>query len=251
VGCAGLISPNGVIHLSPHLPWMNGFALGDAVRAAAAVPAIVDNDANAAAWGERCIGAGRNADELVMVTLGTGIGGGIVMGGHLLVGTHGFAGEVGHMVVDRHGPVHVTGMRGPWELYGSGTGLGKLMRDAAHRGQLAAAVAAAGSIDELRGEHLEALLVAHDAEALAVLDHFGADVALGIANVVTILDPEIVVIGGGVVELGAPLFAAIDRHLDEVLFARRDRPSLRVVPAVLGEQAGAIGAALRGRELVE
>jgi glucokinase len=215
------------------------------------VPAVIDNDANAAAWGERCLGAGRNADEMVMVTLGTGIGGGIVMGGQLVVGHHGFAGEVGHMVVDRNGPVHVTGMRGPWEMYGSGTGLGALMRIAAEHGQLASAVAAAGGIDQLRGEHLETLLAAHDPEALAVLDHFGADVALGIANVVCVLDPELVVVGGGVVELGAPLFDSIGRHLDQVLFARRARTGLRVVPATLGEQAGAIGAALRGRALVK
>ena len=114
-----------------------------------------DNDANCAAWGEWVAGAARGVDDVMLVTLGTGIGGGIILGGRLYRGANGFAGEIGHMVVDPHGPPCPCGQRGCWERFASGSGLGWLAREAAHAGQAARVVELAGGDPEsVRGEHV-------------------------------------------------------------------------------------------------
>ena len=136
-----------------------------------------------------------------MVTLGTGIGAGIITSGRLLHGAQGFAGEPGHMVVDPNGPPCPCGKRGCWERFASGSGLGRLARDAASGGRLDAAVALAGGDPEaVRGEHVTASARAGDVESQAVLDELARWIALGLANLVNVLDPALIVIGGGLVE---------------------------------------------------
>ena len=136
-----------------------------------------------------------------MVTLGTGIGGGAVLGGRLLEGAHGFAGEVGHMVIDPQGPPCPCGKRGCWERFASGTGLGRLAREAAHAGKIPAVVTLAGGDPEaVRGEHLTAAALAADPGALEVMDVFGWWLALGLANLANALDPSVIVLGGGLIE---------------------------------------------------
>ncbi len=116
---------------------------------------VVDNDANAATVAEHRLGAGERADNLVLVTLGTGIGGGLIVDGELQRGAAGFAGEPGHMVVDPNGPPCPCGRRGCWERFASGSGLGRLARDAAHAGQAPHIVAlAGGDPEQVRGEHV-------------------------------------------------------------------------------------------------
>ena len=133
-----------------------------------------------------------------MVTLGTGIGGGLLQGGTLLTGAHGFAGELGHMVVDPSGPPCPCGRRGCWERFASGGGLGRLAREAAQAGQLPEVVALAGGDPEaVRGEHVTAAARAGDPGALAVIGQLGWWVALGLANLVAVVDPSMVVLGGG------------------------------------------------------
>jgi glucokinase len=235
VGVAGLVGRDGRIVVSPHLVRPADLDLIGGLSRALGVPVAVDNDANAAVWGEARAGAGRGVDDLLLVTLGTGIGAGIVCNGCLVRGAHGFGGEVGHTIVERHGKLHVTGLPGAWEQYASGTALGELTR-AARLGET--------------GEDLQALVESGDATALALLDGYGYEVAVGVANLVATLDSQLVVIGGGVSDLGEPLRAAIDRHLPGLLIGYAYRSGLQVVLATLGERAGAIGAALLAAELV-
>jgi glucokinase len=231
VGVAGLIGREGIIRISPHLPLLAGLDLAGELSRALAVRVTIDNDANAAAWGEAKHGAGRGVDDVVLVSLGTGIGTGLVVGGRLLRGAHGFAGEGGHMIVDRGGPKHVTGLRGSWEYFGSGSSLGVLARDL--------------GLGE-SGEVLAGRVAAGERAALHALDRYAHDVAVGVANLVDVVDPALVILGGGVSAIGEPLRVAVQQHMLELVIGASYRTQLRVVLAQLGERAGAIGAALIG-----
>ena len=149
------------------------------------------------------------------------------------------------MVVDPNGPPCPCGKRGCWERFASGTGLGRLARDAASGGRLDAAVALAGGDPEaVRGEHVTASARAGDAESQAVLDSFARWIALGLANLVNVLDPSVIVIGGGLVEAADLLLPEVRARFAALVLAGEHRPIVPIVPAVLGERAGAIGAAL-------
>lgn len=245
VGVPGLVDRAGTLHMGPHLRRMHDVPLARLLAERTGVPTVVDNDANCHAVAEHVAGAAAGAAEALMVTLGTGIGGGIITGGHLLRGANGFAGEPGHMVVDPNGPPCPCGRRGCWERFASGTGLGRLARDAAHGGRLDAAVALAGGDPEaVRGEHVTAAARGGDAESQAVLDALAHWIALGLANLVNVLDPEIIVIGGGLVEAADLLLPEVRSRFAALVMAGEQRPEVPIVPAQLGERAGAIGAAL-------
>ena len=251
VGVAGLVDRAGVLRVGPNLPGVIGFPYRAELEARLRVPVAVDNDATAAMWAELRLGAARGATEAVLVTLGTGIGGGHVTGGVLQRGAHGFAGEPGHMVVDPRGPQCVCGRRGCWERFASGSGLGRLARDAAAAGRAGRVVELAGGDPEaVRGEHVTQAASEGDRGAIAVLREFGWWVALGIANLVNVLDPEVVVVGGGLAEAGELLLAPVRERFDELVLAPEHRPPVRIVAAELGERAGAIGARLLAQELV-
>lgn len=222
IGIAGLVTPGGVVRASPHLARPAELDLVGCLGDRFGLAVRVDNDANAATWGEAQLGAGRGVRDMVMVTLGTGIGGGIVCNGALVRGAHGFAGEPGHMTVEFDGPPHVTGLHGSWELYASGTAL-------RHSGDGVVDVASLATV-----------------AGRTQLDSYARAVAVGVGNLIAILDPEMVVLGGGVVSVGEPLRVGVMRHLDEWVYGASERTSLRVVLAQLGERAGAIGAALLG-----
>lgn len=230
VGLPGLVDRSGRLAMGPHLPAIRGFPFRDAFAARLGVRVVVDNDAACAAWAEHHAGAGIGVSDLVMVTLGTGIGAGIVAGGRLQRGSHGFAGEPGHMVIDPAGPDCPCGRRGCWEQFASGRGLARLAG-----GRPSEEVVAAARTGE--------------AEATETLRQFAWWFALGVANLVAILDPELVVVGGGLVEAGPVLFDPLRRAYRELVMAGDVRPEVRIVPAALGERANAIGAALRAAEL--
>jgi len=245
VGIPGLIDRDGTLHMGPHLRRMQDVPIARLLAEGSGLPATVDNDANCAAVAEQVAGAAAGIDNTLVVTLGTGIGAGIIAEGRLLHGASGFAGEPGHMVVDPNGPPCPCGKRGCWERYASGTGLGRLARDAAAAGRLDTAVALAGGDPEaVRGEHVTTSARAGDAESLAVLDDLSHWIALGLANLANILDPAIVVIGGGLVESADLFLPEVRRRFADLVMAGDRRPTLPIVPAELGERAGAIGAAL-------
>src|SRR5205807_3790376 len=155
-----------------------------------------------------------------LVTLGTGIGGGIVADGRLYRGANGFAGEIGHMVVDPHGPLCPCGQRGCWERFASGSGLGRLGREAAMAGAAPRLVElAGGDAEAVRGEHVTEAAREGDGEARAVMERFAWWGALGLVNLVNAFDPALFVIGGGLVAAGDLLFDPLRSQFSELLDA--------------------------------
>ena len=244
VGAPGLVDRGGVLRFAPNLPGVVDLPIGPALEARLGVPVRVDNDATCAAWGERQAGAARGYDDVILATLGTGIGGGIVSGGQLLRGANGFAGEIGHMVVDPDGPPCPCGQRGCWERFASGGGLRRVALAAVAAGRADRALELAGGDPaEVRGEHVTAAAAEGDTEALAVMADFGRWVALGLVNLANVFDPQAFVLGGGLVEAGELLLGPVRTAFAELLTGASHRPDVAIVAAGLGEHAGAIGAA--------
>jgi len=185
----------------------------------------------------------------VMVTLGTGIGGGFIFDGQLFTGARGYAAEIGHMVVDPQGIECPCGRLGCWERYASGVALGRMARERALEGGLVAAIElAGGKPGEVRGEHVTAAAASGDADALAVLDEFSEWLAVGLANLVAVLDPDRIVLGGGVISSHELFVEPTQRHVDRLLMEAEHRPVVPIVPAALGPEAGAVGAGLFAAE---
>ncbi len=249
VGAPGLVDNTGVLRYAPNLPRGTGLDIaGRLSTRLEGMRTVVDNDATCATVAEWAFGAAAGVTDAVMVTLGTGIGGGIIAGGHVVRGASGFGGEIGHMVVDPTGPVCPCGKRGCWERFASGSGLGRLARDAAHAGRLDEVVSLAGGDAEwVRGEHVTMAAQAGDAGALAVLGELGWWLALGLSNLALVLDPAVMVYGGGLVETVTLVLDEVQAAFDELLEGHAYRPEVKIVPAQLGERAGAIGAALVAR----
>lgn len=245
VGVPGLVDRAGRLHVGVHLRRAQDLALAQLLADRAGIPAAVDNDANCHALAEQAGGAAAGAQEALVVTFGTGIGAGIISGGRLLRGANGFAGEPGHMIVDPTGPPCPCGQRGCWERFASGSGLARLARDAAEAGRLDASVAlAGGNADDVRGEHVTAAARAGDGDAIALLGELAWWIALGLANLVNILDPSVIVVGGGLVEAADLLLPEVRTQFKGLVMAGDERPDVLIVPAALGERAGAIGAAV-------
>jgi len=250
VGVPGLVDRSGALRFAPHLRAVTDFALRDELLAGplAGVPVVVDNDATCAVWAEHRLGAARGASHVLMATLGTGIGGGLVLDGRLQRGGHGFAGEIGHVVVDPQGPQCPCGRRGCWERYASGSGLGRMAREAAEAGVAQRVVQlAGGDPEQVRGEHLTVAAAEGDPEACAVMARFAWWVALGLANLAAVLDPEVIVLGGGMIEAGSVLLEPAGASFHSLLEGAAHRPAVPVLAAQLGARAGAIGAALLAR----
>jgi len=250
VGAPGMVDRRGRLCFAPNLPQAHGVDWTELIGAR--LPGrrvLIENDANLAVLAEHRLGAARAYRHVVMVTLGTGIGGGIVIDGRVEVGSAGFAGEIGHMVVDPAGPPCPCGRRGCWERYASGAGLGLLAREAALAGRLDGVVRLAGGDPEnVRGEDVSAAAAAGDPAARQVLDAVGRWVGFGLANLAAALDPECFVLGGGLVHAGDILFDAARAAFGELVEGGDRRPRAVVVPAAFGERAGAVGAALAARQ---
>jgi glucokinase len=251
VGLPGLVDRHGTLRFAPNLPGIVELPVGPTLAEAFGLPVRADNDATCAAWAEHQLGAATGADTALLVTLGTGIGGGLVVDGLLVRGANGFAGEVGHMVVDDGGIPCTCGRRGCWERYASGTALGQQARTLVAEGGGKRLVELAGGDPEgVTGEHVTTAAAEGDADALAVLDGFADWFALGLANLIHAFDPSRCVIGGGLVAAGDVVFGPIRTALADVrLVAPEHRPPVEVVPATLGARAGAIGAALLARQV--
>ena len=253
IGAAGWFDRTGdTVLFSPHLAWRHSTLRRD-LAPRLPLPLWVGNDADAAAWAEYRYGAARGADLALMITLGTGIGGGIVLDGRLQRGSHGVAGEWGHMRVVPDGRLCACGNRGCWEQYASGTALAQAAREVA-RGSRAAAAGllerVAGDPEALTGEVVASAAAQGDPLALELVAEVGQWLGQGIADLAAILDPEVVVIGGGVSRLGELMLAPARERLERALPGRGFRPGPRVVAAELGPEAGLIGAADQVRQTV-
>jgi glucokinase len=246
VGAAGWFDRTGdTVLFSPHLAWRNSTLRRD-LAARLQQPMWVGNDADAAAWAEYRYGAARGAALALMITLGTGIGGGIVIDGRLQRGAHGVAGEWGHMRVVPEGRLCACGNRGCWEQYASGTALRQTAREVAVTSPAAAAgllERVEGEAERLTGEHVAQAAADGDPLALELVTEVGEWLGQGIADLSAVLDPEVVVIGGGVSVLGEMVLGPARDRLERALPGRGFRPGPRVVAAALGPTAGLVGAA--------
>jgi glucokinase len=253
LACAGIVNPlTGWLGRSPNLPgWENGDLAGAMAAALGGVPVALANDVNGACYGEFRHGAGRGCRDVVMIALGTGVGGGVIIAGQLLLGSHFGAGEIGHMVLDPDGPPCACGSRGCLEAWAGSTGLLRATREAvaagAASGALAALVAQRGADFETRD--LAGLANAGDASARALFAAAGRRLGQAVANLVNVLDPDRVIIGGGVARAG-DLILTPCREAAAPLILATEAQSLPIVPAELGPRAAAVGAASLAREKV-
>ena len=243
IGAAGLVDRQGVMRFAPNIAWRDQ-PVAARVGAAVGLPTILDNDANAAAWGEFRFGSGRGSTDMVLVTVGTGIGGGVVIDGSLFRGAHGFAAELGHFIVDPGGPVCGCGARGCWEVMASGRAIGRLGRLAAgeHPDSVLAHLAG-GDPENATGEVVTRAAREGDPIALGVLAEVGRRLGEGIAGLVNFFDPEVVVVGGGAIEAGDMLLEPARRAFAGTVMGPEYRPDVPIVAAVMGNEAGAVGAA--------
>jgi glucokinase len=198
IGLPGMMRRDGHLAFAPNLQTASGADLGSLLSSVLGNSSIFcENDANCAALAEHEWGAGRGIRDFVMVTLGTGIGGGVVADGQLVRGRSGFAGEIGHMVVEAHGAPCLCGGRGCWERYASGGGLQRLTREAALNGRLSTLVASRdGDPHAVRAEDVSAAAADGLEEAISLMREVGWWLALGLSNLVAILDCGHFVIGG-------------------------------------------------------
>ncbi len=243
-GCAGLVDrTRGTVHASPNLPTWRDVQLARMLEDALHLRTIVENDANAAAYAEYLVGAARGATNAVLLTLGTGIGGGIVLGGELYRGSHGGAGEIGHTAVTLDGPACPCGSVGCIER----------LINAESIVARAASLLEAGRPSSLRGatpltaKDVGDAARAGDSVATEAVTEAGRILGVGLANIVQVLDPDVIVVGGGVAEIGEPLLGPAREELDSRV-ASYHASVARIVPAELGEVAGVVGAALLARD---
>ena len=245
IGAAGWVdSEQARVRFSPHLAWRNE-PLRERLRERIDLPVIVDNDANAAAWAEYRFGSGQGATVMVCLTLGTGIGGALVINGRLFRGSYGMAGEWGHMSVVPDGHWCACGNRGCWEQYASGNAL---VREA--RGLVETGSPTASRLHQivqqngrLTGPAVTAAALEGDQPAAELIADVGTWLGRGMANLAAALDPELFVIGGGVSEAGDLLIQPAIVAFERSLTGRGYRPTARLSLAHFRNDAGLIGSA--------
>ena len=246
VGAAGFVdAQRSTVLFAPNLAWRDEHLKRD-LEAQLDLPVVIENDANAAAWGEFTFGAGADVDDFVLVTVGTGIGGGIVLDGELHRGAFGVAAEIGHLRVVPGGLVCGCGNRGCWEQYASGTALVRGVRELVGQGSLIAKSLldrAGGNVRAIDGPLITQAAREGNAFAIEQLEVLGGWLGEGIASLTAVLDPAVVVIGGGVSAAGGLLLEPARAHFRANLTGRSYRPELEIRAAGLGDTAGMIGAA--------
>lgn len=234
VGCPGILErKTGKVVYSNNIMWEQ-VPLGQELREHFKVPVYVENDANCAATGEYLAGAGRGCSHMVMLTLGTGIGGGIILNGKLYLGRHGNSNILGHLLIEKNGKECTCGRRGCWEGYASAGALIGMAKDA-------------GTFKNLQQEEPDGRLFFQAVDeknetALAVLEKYQEYMAEGIADLVNILDPERIVIGGGISARGELLLSPIREKVKQKIYFK-DMETAEIVCSALGNDAAIIGAA--------
>jgi glucokinase len=252
IGAAGFVSSDrSTVLFAPNLAWRDE-PLGARVAAELNIPVVVENDANAAAWGEFAFGAAKDVEHMVCITVGTGIGGGVVVDGELLRGANGVAAELGHMRVVPGGHRCGCGSRGCLEQYASGKALVREGRAQAESGSLAAVqmLSVCGITDpaELTGPMITDAAMQGDPCAVELLEDLGRWLGEGVASLATIFDPSLVVVGGGVSAANDLIMKSAVQAFERVLPAKANRPHAPFTLAELGNDAGLIGAADLARQ---
>ena len=244
VGAPGACNPDtGIISYSPNLPGWKDVPLRDIIQRELGVKTFLVNDANAAALGELCFGAGRGARNLIYVTISTGIGGGIVIDGKLYSGTSGAAGEVGHMTIDVNGPRCNCGNIGCWEALASGTALAKEARQKIGEGERTSILDhARGDIEQVTAETIHAAALDGDALARELITRTGYYVGVGFVNLINIFNPELIIMGGGLSSMGEMLLEPAIKVVKERAF-KAAHEVVRFALPELGFNCGVLGAA--------
>jgi len=240
VGCAGLIDgARGWLYTSPNLPGWTGVPLGEIFADALSCPTVIENDANCAAVGEHRRGAGADTANFVALTLGTGVGGGIIVRGELYRGAAGFAGEIGHHVIALDGPLCGCGKRGCLEALIKASAIVERARSLASAG----GESRPSWDDRLTVEAIHRAAVGGDAVAAKALAETGRLLGIGLSNVIHLFDPDAIAIGGGVAGAGDFILEPA-RETVRNSYMDKAMSHVRIVPALLGNSASFIGAAL-------
>jgi glucokinase len=239
IASAGAVDPQrGVLVSCPQMPQISDAPLVSMFLECWNIPTVIGNDANLAGLAEQRFGAGKSVQNLLFITISTGIGGGIILNGEVYTGASGFAGEIGHMTVDTHGPYGRGPIPGAWEAHCSGIALARITNERIAAGER--------SILEPRGNRLDAIAIfdalrSGDALATSVVENAIEHMGAALASVVNILDPEVIVIGGGLSNEWDTYIAPSVERMRGITFAGMGKRT-RVVPPALGIEAGALGA---------
>ena len=245
--CPGPLDPkNGIVINPPNIPEWNYFPLQEFLSSTFKVPAAINNDANLAAYGEYSFGAGKGSSNLIYLTISTGIGGGIIVDDKLLIGTAGFAGELGHMMVLHQGPECSCGQKGHLEAFASGPSIvrwvkSKLEDDSA--------------LEHFSEVELTAKIISDAAEngdelAIAAYERAGKFIGVAIADLLHIFNTSLIIIGGGVSRAGDLLFNPIRQSVASSIISDVYIDNLQILPASLGDDSGLMGALVLSRELI-
>jgi glucokinase len=250
-GAPGAVDPErGIVHKAPNLGWTN-VALGPRLQELLGVPILVENDVNVGVMGEYALGAAQGARDVVGVFVGTGIGGGIICGGKLYEGGRGAAGEVGHIVIQVDGPKCGCGKRGCAEALASRTAMEREVRAALKAGKksVITKIMRKRSKKRMTSSVIQAALKKKDPLIRKVLKHSQYYLGILVANIVNTLDPQVVVIGGGIAErLQEDYVGPIRKTAYKYFLQSRDAERVKIVPGVLGDNAGALGAVVLARQ---
>lgn len=246
IGAPGTCNADtGVVEYANNLPFAN-LPMRDAMHARLGKPIYIENDANAAAWGEVKAGAAKGAKSCVCVTLGTGVGGGIVIDGKLYDGFNFAGAEIGHTVIVKDGEPCTCGRRGCWEAYASATALVRQTREAMQKNPDSIMWKLAGSLDGANGRTAFDAMRAGDRAGAAVVAAYIDYIACGVVNMINIFQPEVVCIGGGISKEGETLLAPMRATIERERYSRYSNKQSRLCVAALGNDAGVIGAACLG-----
>ena len=243
-----LLAEESKVIFSPNLHAIEGIRLKDELQSRTGLTITIENDANAAAWGEFVFGAGSGVDNLVFVTLGTGVGGGVIIDGELLRGTQGAGGELGHTTIHATGPRCGCGNRGCFEIMASGTAIERRARElAAEKPESKLGKLVAEDPERFSGESVTELAERGDALAFSILRETGLWLGIGLAGFVNVFNPEVIAVGGGVAGAGDMILKPARREVH--LRARSpSRDLVRIEQATLGPESGVLGAAALARD---
>lgn len=251
IGAAGYVDDKrATVLFAPNIDWRHE-PLKDKVEQRVGLPVVVENDANAAAWGEYRFGAGQGHEDVICITLGTGLGGGIIIGNKLRRGRFGVAAEFGHVRVVPDGLLCGCGSQGCWEQYASGRALvryGKQRANATPENAEILLGLGNGTVDGIEGKHISEAARQGDPVAVDSYRELARWVGAGLADLASLFDPSAFIVGGGLSDEGELVLDPIRKSFRRWLIGGRWRPHAQVVAAQLGGRAGLVGAADLARQ---
>ncbi|MFC1976665.1 ROK family protein [Chloroflexota bacterium] len=251
LGAPGLSNPEtGILFTSPNLPGWKDVPLRDIIEKELGRKVFIINDANAAALGEMYFGAGKGIRNFIYITVSTGIGGGIIIDGKIYTGSIGTAGELGHMVINNDGPQCNCGNRGCWETLASGTALAREARHRIKEGEATSILKYAnGDLEKVNAEAIHEAAQAGDKLANDIIARLACYLGVGLANLINIFNPEVIVIGGGLSNIGDMLLKPAFDEASRRAF-RQSYQAVRFASAALGRDSGVLGAAAYAIEII-